>query len=112
LFSWMQHVGRDSASPCVAHLGFRSLFSWMQHVGPESRVGRHGRRQVSILVLLDAARRPLSCSNLLSFSEIGSFSVRPFHSVLLSESCLLNLISAHQRNVLLSETVAGLGIAR
>src|SRR6185437_5186150 len=37
---------------------FRSLFSWMQHVGYAPVIFRSGTTYVSILVLLDAARRP------------------------------------------------------
>src|SRR6185437_2680117 len=82
LFSWMQHVGPRMTWPWPAPTGFdpcspgcstsastvqpftacrakfRSLFSWMQHVGYAPVIFRSGTTYVSILVLLDAARRP------------------------------------------------------
>src|SRR6185437_10411397 len=58
LFSWMQHVGVLDPRGARRHQpGFRSLFSWMQHVGEYGPTVHSLPRKVSILVLLDAARR-------------------------------------------------------
>src|SRR5690348_10230794 len=61
LFSWNQHVGLEARKLDFANtvLGlFRSLFSWNQHVGSEHRDWLVLRKGVSILVLLESARRP------------------------------------------------------
>src|SRR6185437_3985258 len=66
LFSWMQHVGATRHTGPTARNQFRSLFSWMQHVGPLRRARALSTGLVSILVLLDAARRRPFCRGVLT----------------------------------------------